>query len=109
MKQYSLTPDAKKDLHEIWEYIAQQSFDDAERVRLEFDDAFLQLADFPNMGRLRREITHDLLRFWLLYHYVIVYRPDKKPIEIVRILSGFRNIVGLLPNFWASRLYVWGN
>lgn len=50
------------------------------------------------MGHTREDLTLHSVRFWTFkWHYLVVYTP-KSPIEIVRVLSGFRDIPGLLGN-----------
>jgi len=53
-----------------------------------------KLATMPGMGRKREEFTSDKsLLFWVAHkHYLVVYHPDKDPIEIVRILHTSRYV-----------------
>ena len=36
------------------------------------------------------------IRFWTVCLYLIVYRPDPRPIEMVRVLHGARDIAAVL-------------
>ena len=45
-----------------------------------------RLASFPRMGHLRADITDEPYRFWS------VYLPDTKPLEIVRVMHGARDL-----------------
>jgi plasmid stabilization system protein ParE len=36
------------------------------------------------------------VRFWAVFSYLIVYDPAKKPIEIVRVLHGKRDVKEIL-------------
>jgi hypothetical protein len=36
------------------------------------------------------------LRFWPVYSYLIVYRPDAEPLAVVRVLSGSRDVAEIL-------------
>lgn len=96
MRRFRLSPEARNDLFDIWAYIAEDSIDSADRVREEFYQAFTKLAEFPGLGHSRNDLTDKPLRFWPVHSYLIVYRPDSRPIEIVRVLSGYRDIGGLL-------------
>ena len=51
----------------------------------------------PTIGHLREDLADDeTLRFWPIRHYLIIYRPDSQPLEIVRVLSGRRDLKMLL-------------
>jgi antitoxin ParD1/3/4/toxin ParE1/3/4 len=43
------------------------------------------------MGHLREDLADEALRFWRVYSYMIIYRPDSQPLEIVRVLHGARD------------------
>ena len=47
MNDFVFHPDALKDLDEIWEYIASESIDAADRVRDEIYDAIKSVVPFP--------------------------------------------------------------
>jgi plasmid stabilization system protein ParE len=96
MVEFFYSPEARLDLLEIWEYIAQDSVDDADRVEREIQQIIARLAGNPEMGHLRRDLTSKPVRFWPLYSYLIIYDPAARPLEIVRILSGYRDVAALL-------------
>jgi plasmid stabilization system protein ParE len=53
------------------------------------------LADSPFAGTIRKDLTHLPLRFWAVHpysNYLIVYDPEKRPLQIIRILHGARDI-----------------
>jgi plasmid stabilization system protein ParE len=50
MSGFVLHPEAYTDLEEIWEYIATDSLDAADRVREEIYDAIHSLVPFPYIG-----------------------------------------------------------
>jgi plasmid stabilization system protein ParE len=52
---YWFHPDAFADLNEIWEFIAQDSVDAANRVLDEIQSAINILADYPLTGHLRSD------------------------------------------------------
>src|SRR5437764_3170818 len=84
MKSYELTTEAKRDLETIGEYIAgEASVDRAVKVLSELDEAFLKLGDMPGLGHFREELLDQRYRFWSLYSYLIAYRADLRPIQIV--------------------------
>lgn len=50
MSGYSVSPQAIDDLFEIWQYIAQDSEEAADRVQGEFYEVFSSLAQTPGQG-----------------------------------------------------------
>jgi plasmid stabilization system protein ParE len=91
MKRFVLHPEAFADLNEIWEYIATDSPDAADRVLDEMYEAITSLARFPQAGHSRPDLTSRPLRFQIVRDYVIAYAPDLKPVAVVAILHGRRN------------------
>jgi antitoxin ParD1/3/4/toxin ParE1/3/4 len=55
-----------------------------------------RLAEAPGLGHLRDDLTDEPLRFWAVYSYLIVYRPETDPLEIVRVLHGARDVRAVL-------------
>jgi plasmid stabilization system protein ParE len=54
-----------------------------------------RLAKHPLMGTKRKDITGLAVRFWTLPkfpNYVIVYRPDTAPLQVVAIRHGKRDL-----------------
>jgi plasmid stabilization system protein ParE len=96
MAEFFYSPEARRDLLEIWEYIARDDLDAADRVEREIEEAAILLAEKPELGHWRRDLTSKPVRFWCLYSYLIVYDPNSNPLEVVRILSGYRDIAVLL-------------
>ncbi len=50
----------------------------------------------PGMGHRRSDLGDDSLRIWPVFSYLIVYRPETNPLEIVRVVSGYRDLAPLL-------------
>lgn len=96
MKTYSLSPIAESDLDEITTYIAQENESAALKMLDIFFEAMDMLAEHPQIDHHRTDLTQQAVRFWpVKSHYLIVYK-DIHPIEIVRVLSGYRDITNLL-------------
>lgn len=96
MTSYVVAPAAKADVDEIAVYIATADRSAAERFIDEVYGACELLALQPQLGHHRRDLTDHPVRFWtVMRRYMIVYR-DGSPIEIVRVLSGYRDIANLL-------------
>lgn len=95
MSGYVFTPQARKDLISIWEYIAQERAGVADRVVGEIRKAASALAEMPGMGRLREDLADEPLRIWPAYSYLLIYRPETRPLQIIRIVSGYRDLFAL--------------
>jgi plasmid stabilization system protein ParE len=54
-----------------------------------------RLAANPSLGHRRPDLTDRPVLFWPLRRYLIIYTPQK-PIEIVRVVSGYRDLPALL-------------
>ena len=91
MKRIDLTPKARGDMREIWHFIASDSISAADRVLAKMEVDFQTLADFPGIGHRRNELDAKY-RVWRVYSYLIVYRPDTNPIQIIRVVSGYRDL-----------------
>lgn len=96
MSRFILSPEARTDLEEIVDYIAEDNLEAAEMVLRELKAAMGRLAEMPLLGHLRQDLTADALRFWQVYSFLIVYRAEKKPLEIVRVLHASRDVRRLL-------------
>ena len=90
------TEQARRDLLEIWVYIAENSFDAADRLLETIDETCQRLADMPGMG-LRRDELAPGLRSFPAGKYLIFYRPVENGIEIIRVLHGARNLENIFP------------
>ena len=94
---YIIAPLALLDLEEIGDYIAQDSLDNAVRMVAELREHMSKLAAMPRMGHRREDLTkNETLAFWPVGRYIIIYRPDNNPIEIVRVFHSARDIARLL-------------
>ena len=99
MNQYVLNVDAEQDLNEIWEYIADDSIDAADRWIAKLFDAFESLAQSPGIGHKREDLTALPVLFWPVGAYLVLYRVRAGWIEIVAVTQGSRDI----PSFLSQR------
>jgi len=91
-----LSPAAEKDIDEVVTYLAQENPVAAHTFLDSIMDAMEKLSDHPDIGHLREDLTDKPIKFWTFkWHYLIIYKPNP-PIEIVRVLSGFRDIINLI-------------
>ena len=100
MSGYVLGIDAAQDLENIWEYIAVDKIDAADRWIGKLFDAFEALARTPSMGHRREDLTDYPVLSWPVGAYLIIYRAEARPIEIVAVTQGSRDI----PSFLRRRL-----
>lgn len=96
MNGYILSVDADLDLDEIWEYIAADSIDAADRWIAKLFDAFDALGKTPGMGHRREDLTAYPVLFWPVGAYLIIYRAERRPVEIVAVTQGSRDIPAFL-------------
>lgn len=96
MTQFILTPRAAQDVNDIWDYIANDNVGAADRVLDALHNAMLKLAKHPAIGHWREDLTDKRHRFFLVYSYLIVYRHETKPLQIVRILHASRDVQSIL-------------
>ena len=99
MNRYVLNVAAELDLDEIWEYIAQDNLDAADRWIGKLFDAFQLLAQTPTIGHKREDLTPLPVLFWPVGAYLILYRVQSEWIEIVAVTQGARDI----PTFLSQR------
>ncbi len=55
-----------------------------------------ELADHPGQGHKREDLTDQPLSFWPVYSYLIIYRPETSPLEVIAIPSGFEDVADIL-------------
>ena len=93
---YDVSNEAQNDLFEIWRRIASDSVDLANRIEGEFHELFASLGRRPHLGHTRKDLTTRPVLFFGLYSFLIVYQPDVKPIRIMAVLRGKRNVKRIL-------------
>ena len=87
---------AEQDIDEIITYLGQENSVVAQTFLDALFDALDNLAEYPELGHLREDLTDRPVKFWpFKWHYLIIYKPTS-PLEIVRVLSGFRDIINLI-------------
>ncbi|HKI05272.1 MAG TPA: type II toxin-antitoxin system RelE/ParE family toxin [Thermoanaerobaculia bacterium] len=96
MSRFVLTPAARADLTEIFNYISQDSPDSARRVLDELRGAMRKLSQMPEIGHYRQDLADEPLRFWPVYSYLIIYRFELRPLQVVRVLHGARDVRSIL-------------
>jgi toxin ParE1/3/4 len=82
---------AEHDLVDIWIFIAKDSPDAADRFLDHLAQKCELLAESPEIGRRREELA-PRLRSFPVGRYVIFYRTAEQGIEVVRVLSAYRDV-----------------
>lgn len=85
------TPRARSDLIEIWTYVADDNEASADQLLWRFDSVLSMLSETPYAGRARPEL-HSEIRSFPVGNYVIFYRILADAIDVVRVMSRFRDI-----------------
>lgn len=89
------TVPASRDIESIIDYVADQTgLDAADKLLNKINQKCSTLAKFPNMGRRRDELL-STLRSFPVDNYLIFYRPIEGGIEILRVVSGYRDLEAL--------------
>lgn len=92
MTRFRLTELAERDLEGIVDLIADDGgADRVLAVLSDFAAAFELLAGQPRVGNARRDLAEDELRFWIVHRFLVAYRSETDPLEIVRVLHGARD------------------
>lgn len=96
MSAFVLSAAAEFDLDDIWEYIANDSIEAADRWIARLFDAFEALARTPRMGHKREDLTSYPVLFFPVGAYLIIYRVLESHVEIVAVTQGARDIPSFL-------------
>jgi plasmid stabilization system protein ParE len=95
--RYVLAPEAAHDLVQIWRYVGKQSSAEvADRVESVIRDKIIFLTRNPGAGHWRKNLTNLAVKFFPVYSYLIIYRPDTKPLQVVSILHGRQDVRQIL-------------
>ncbi|GLS43842.1 type II toxin-antitoxin system RelE/ParE family toxin [Methylobacterium brachythecii] len=84
-------PRARRDLIEIWRYVAEDNEIAADQLLDRIDGVLTMLGGRPFAGRERSELA-DGLRSFPVGNYVLFYLPIENGIELVRVLSRYLDI-----------------
>ncbi|HEY1710858.1 MAG TPA: type II toxin-antitoxin system RelE/ParE family toxin [Rhizomicrobium sp.] len=86
MAGYVISPRARSDIAEIWDYsVAQWNVEQADRDLRDLQRGFETIAAQPRIGRACDEIRPGYFKLPVASH-VIFYRMVKQKVDIVRVL-----------------------
>lgn len=95
MSKLHLSAHAKSDLSDIWFYIALDNPNAAKKFIASLLEKMNLLAQSPHLGRQRDDLRL-CMRSFPAGNYIIFYQQIKIGIEVVRVLSAFRDIPPLM-------------
>jgi plasmid stabilization system protein ParE len=91
-----LSLEAENDLNEVVTYLARENPTAAHAFVDAFSKFIERLSDHPEIGHYREDLTDKPVKFFTFkWHYLVVYKPTN-PLEIVRVLSGYRDMIDLI-------------
>lgn len=91
MRKLRITVSASKDLEAISDYFLGQSIDAGDRFVKLFAQKCSYLARFPFIGKSYGYLRPNL-RGLSFMGYIVLYQVSDNSIEIVRVVSGYRNL-----------------
>jgi plasmid stabilization system protein ParE len=97
MRSYFLSKLAENDIDDIVSYIAKENKKAAK--------AMDNLSDNPMIGHTREDLTKKPVRFWPVKWRYLVVCTVSSPIEIVRVLSGYRDFPALISLLILADMY----
>ena len=91
MVQIKITPKAKKDIAAIYNYILQDSYQNAELVAESIIKKIETLKRQPDFGKIVKEFNNPIIRELKLFKYRIIYRiRTASLVEIITIQHSSR-------------------
>lgn len=94
MSRCEFTDRAIADLEDIHDFVAQDSPSAAARLVALIRERCFLVAENPMLGRRRPEHGPGL-RSFPVGNYIIFYRPTPNGVQVLRVVSGFRDIDAL--------------
>ena len=97
---YLFSPEAKKDVETIYNYISDVLFNPSAANDLidEISRALDLICTFPNSGALTSNVLvkKTYIRKYLVRNYIIFYQVVGEMVQIVRVIYGMRNYYSML-------------
>jgi toxin ParE1/3/4 len=94
---YRLTTPARRDYTDILHYLLQEaSASVALKIEGELRDAFRLLAANPNLGHKRQDLTDEVVLFFKVSPYLVVYEVRESDVLIHAVVHGARDVSAML-------------
>ena len=97
MSSYTISDSARRDVGEIWEYIASDNADAADRMVDRFYERIELVADSPYLGAVFPTFG-ETIRHTTVGKYVIFYEARHTEIHVLRVLHGARDFATIFEN-----------
>ncbi len=97
MRYLRITAIASRDLEAISEYFLERSVDAGDRFVQTFNQKCQHLARFPYIGKSYARLRPGL-RGILMMDYIVFYQIVEDNVEILRVISGYRDLRSVFPN-----------
>jgi antitoxin ParD1/3/4/toxin ParE1/3/4 len=68
----------------------------ADRVESEIRSRIEFIAKNPGVGHFRRDLSSRDVKIYPAYSWLIIYRPNTRPLQVVSILHGRRDVANIL-------------
>lgn len=92
MSRFRLSPEARTDLDDIRRYLTRNGgVASARYVLAEIRRALRVIAESPDIGHSREDLTEEPVKFWPVFSYLLVYDPSTRPIGVARVIHGARD------------------
>lgn len=92
-RNFVFTPEAEADALAIWEHIAADDSERAaDRVIARIYDECQKVGDTPGKGHFREDLLDQRHKFWSVWSYLIVYRWQVRPIQVIAVVHGARDL-----------------
>lgn len=95
MSRFVLSPAAAADVEGIAEFLDARAPRATGPVLRGLRDGMRRIAARPGIGRLRRDLSDEPLRFYVVWSWLVIYR-STDPVEVVRVLHGARDVARIL-------------
>ncbi len=93
MNNYSLTDLAESEVRDIWQFIAEDNEEAADRWVIKIIETFDLLARNPHIGHSRKDLIARPWLFWPVGTYLVIYRiVADDDIEILAVTQGSRDL-----------------
>jgi plasmid stabilization system protein ParE len=99
MKELKLFPQADVDLQEIWNTLAEESLENANRFNVDVDTTIQRLLEFPGIGHEHFYVRRERFLCYLVWSWLIIYRYDDTFVTVVRVVHAHRNLKRALRGF----------
>jgi plasmid stabilization system protein ParE len=96
MSVFLLSPAVVSDLREIARFVAEDSPANAVKLLQALEDAMHLIARRPRLGHRRDDLADESLRVFVVHSIAVIYRPETRPLQVVRVFHGARDIGAIM-------------